>query len=84
MTTPAILESLLPTLGITAPVAWFLWQRFQSLEQRLDSIEDNQKQANHRLDLLKQKHDIVASHASAEVSRLEAEILRHFGTDKRP
>ncbi len=57
-------EAGLTALGVSAAVGWFLWQRFQALEKRLDRIE---------LSALEQKHKLETSRLAGQsnIDRLE-------------
>lgn len=56
----------LPTLGAIAAIGWFFWMRYQSLEQRLRSIE---------VDLMKEQHALTVSRQATISDREHIEYL---------
>lgn len=50
MTLETFFQTGIPALATVAAVAWFLWQRYQALETRLDAVDRHLIELHHSID----------------------------------
>jgi hypothetical protein len=75
MSNPHFVDSL-PALGALVPAAWFFWQRYQSLERRLDGFREKLDHLSHTIELSRQA--TLSNHENQEyLIHANRELIDH-------